>query len=92
MKRWASGKSAGCHQHLLVRSDVGTVTECSCGKLHLKLGYVSLHFDLSGITALGQLLGEAVHAHSRRQQQAQGDLRLLLGDLPSTRDDPERLD
>ena len=92
MKPWASTKSAGCEQRLLVRSDVGTVTECSCGKLHLKLGYLSLHFDISGMTALGRLLEEAVQKRSRRQQKAEGDLRLLLGDIRSVNDDPERLD
>ncbi len=92
MKHWANMKLAGCEQHLLVRSDVGTVTECSCGKLHLKVGYLSLHFDISGMTALWHLLEEAVQKRSRRQQQAEGDLRLLLGDIRSTNDDPDRMD
>lgn len=75
-------QSGLCSRQKLAEGNVGLVEECRCGKIHLSVGPITMHFDLEAFEALARTLQAAVQERHVRQQRAANDLRLLLGERP----------
>jgi hypothetical protein len=80
-----------CKRRVLAQGHVGLVEECACGKIHVNVGPVTLHFDLEAMASFGATLQAAVAEAYGARERAANDLRLLFGESPE-RHGARRLD
>ena len=71
-----------CEKQVLAHSTLGRVDECRCGKVHLQVGPVTLHFELDAFETLACMANAAVQEAHTRRLRATNDMRLLLGQTP----------
>lgn len=70
-----------CRRKRLAESSVAMVEQCTCGKLHLHVGPVTLHFERDAFAALVHTLETAVNTCQSERHRIADDLRLLFGQV-----------
>ena len=68
-----------CRQRSLAHNEAGAVRACSCGRLHLRLGFFSVALDTSGLASVRALIERALVARSRERQLERDNINFLLG-------------
>jgi len=70
-----------CRKKQLAESSVAMVESCSCGKWHLHVGPVTLHFARDAFAELVHTVSTAASVCATERLQAENDLKLLFGQL-----------
>jgi len=68
------GREQGCVHRLLAKSDGAAVSLCTCGRIHLNLGDVTLRVAPDQLGQLSGTLGRAVLAMRVSEQRPAGAL------------------
>jgi len=70
-----------CRRKRLSESAVASVEQCTCGKLHLHVGPITLHFERDAFGEMVHTLNAAVDACGMERHRAFEDLRMFFGQL-----------